>query len=502
MIMKIDYIIVQAGGKGTRMEYLTKNKPKALVPVDNLPMLFHLFQKYPDKRFVVIGDYKYNVLKQYLRAFADVTYWLVDARGYEGTCAGIAEALEVIPNGESFLLLWSDLILPLQFEFPVEEKNYIGLSGDFECRWKYENGVYAEERSVEYGVAGLFLFKNKQQIANVPKKGEFVRWLMEEKIYPQELKLNSMKEYGLLSEYNKLGVQRCRPFNRMTVTEDKLIKEGITEQGKKLAMREKAWYQFVKPLGFTAIPKIYSYDPFIMEKVDGKNIFEYDFSFEEKKKVLKRIVTVLRKLHSLGSTSADYFSMQEAYVNKTISRLLRIRDLIPFANQREIIVNGRKCRNVFFYQDELERKVREHLDCSKFVLLHGDCTFSNIMLRHGEKPILIDPRGYFGYTEMYGDVTYDWAKLYYSLIGNYDRFNLKDFRLKIGERDVSLEIASNHWEDMEGEFFRLVSGEVTKEQIKLAHAIIWLSLTTYAWEDYDSICGAFYNGIFYLEEVL
>ena len=53
----MEYIIVQAGGKGTRLEYLTQNKPKALVPVDNLPMLFHLFRKYSTKRFVIIADY-------------------------------------------------------------------------------------------------------------------------------------------------------------------------------------------------------------------------------------------------------------------------------------------------------------------------------------------------------------------------------------------------------------------------------------------------------------
>ena len=65
--MSCDYIIVQAGGKGTRMKRLTANKPKALVPVDNLPMIFHLFKKYPDKKYIVIGDYKYDVLKNYLR---------------------------------------------------------------------------------------------------------------------------------------------------------------------------------------------------------------------------------------------------------------------------------------------------------------------------------------------------------------------------------------------------------------------------------------------------
>lgn len=38
--------------------------------------------------------------------------------------------------------------------------------------------------------------------------------------------------------------------------------------------------------------------------------------------------------------------------------------------------------------------------------------------------------------------------------------------------------------------------------MKVLLAIIWFSLTTYAWEDYDSICGAFYNGLWYLEDAL
>lgn len=42
----IKYIIVQAGGRGSRLETLTANKPKALVPVDNLPMIFHIFKKF------------------------------------------------------------------------------------------------------------------------------------------------------------------------------------------------------------------------------------------------------------------------------------------------------------------------------------------------------------------------------------------------------------------------------------------------------------------------
>lgn len=68
--MNLNYIIVQAGGKGSRMERLTRNKPKALVPVNNLPMIFHLFKKFSDKKFIIIGDYKFDVLKKYLYTFA------------------------------------------------------------------------------------------------------------------------------------------------------------------------------------------------------------------------------------------------------------------------------------------------------------------------------------------------------------------------------------------------------------------------------------------------
>ncbi len=503
--MKTDYIIVQAGGKGKRMEHLTQNKPKALVPVNNLPMLFHLFQKYPDKRFIIISDYKYDVMKKYLNTFAEVSYLLVDARGYEGTCAGISQSLKFLPEQEGFMLIWSDLILPEKFKLPVENDNYLGLSGDFICRWKYENGEYTEEKSMKNGVAGLFIFKDKQQISEVPKEGEFVKWLQQNAIKPKELLLSQTREYGLISEYNKLEIQKCRPFNRMYIDGNKLIKEGIDEQGKKLAIREKNWYKHVKDLAFDSIPQIYSYDPFVMEKIEGDNIYECDFLIgggQKKKKILGEIVRVLKKLHSLGTVPIDYFSIQEAYVTKTFDRLSKIRDLLPFADQEIIIVNGRKCRNIFFQREALENRVYQLLNCERFVLLHGDCTFSNLMLRHGVEPVLIDPRGYFGYTELYGDVAYDWAKLYYSIVGNYDRFNIKDFRLTINENEIKLDISSNGWEEMEEEFFALISDEVSVEQIKLLHAIIWLSLTTYAWEDYDSICGAFYNGLYYLEEVL
>lgn len=545
----MEYIIVQAGGKGTRLGHLTQNKPKALLPVENLPMLFHLFRKYPDRRFIIIADYWKEVLREYLEAFADVRYQVVDAEG-TGTCAGIRQALSLIPDRQPFMLIWSDLILPEEFRLPEEyegrgtpaegpdeetpcaegsaepgaegcpQDDYIGISTTFPCRWSYRDGGFREEPSCENGVAGFFLFTDRSKLQNIPPDGELVRWMQSEGMGFREVSLASTREFGLLEEYRRLERVKCRPFNRIALEGDMLVKEALDDQGRALAKRESAWYDKAAELmacrrGNDALPDgrggpdqgdlhsflpaIYGKNPLKMEHIRGRNLCECNLDREGKRRVLRRLVSALDAIHDLGQIPADPFSMKEAYYRKTMERLSRIEDLVPFARDREILVNGRKCRNVYFHKRELEKKL-EQLVCTQFCFIHGDCTFSNLLLREDGTPVLIDPRGYFGFTEFYGDVRYDWAKLYYSIVGNYDRFNLKDFRLDITEQGATLDISSNHWEDMEEDFFELTGAQ--KEEIKLLHAIIWLSLTTYAWQDYDSVCGAFYNGLYYLEDIL
>ncbi len=503
MQKRMDYIIVQAGGKGSRMEKLTANKPKALVPVNNLPMIFHLFRKFPEKKFIIIGDYKFDVLKRYLREFADVDYELVCATGYNGTCSGLEEAITYIPENESFMLIWCDLVLPDDYELPqILNNNIIGISKDFPCRWKYENGIFAEEKSQEYGVAGHFIFKDKSYLANIPKEGEFVRWLKEQGYVFEEQGLYRTHEYGLYEEWDKLPKMRCRPFNSIKVEGDRIYKTAVDDQGRKLATREIAWYKKIKEGHFDNIPHIYEYEPLCMEKIDGKNIYEYnDIPKEQKKIILEQLIKCLKDVHALGSISADKRSYEIAYLDKTFERLEKVRNLVPFAKDETVVINGKRCRNVFYCKEKLEKEVMSYFP-TDFKVIHGDCTFSNSMLKADYTPVLIDPRGYFGNTEIYGDVAYDWVKLYYSLYSNYDQFNLKRFDLKINEDSVELNIASNGWEDMEVEFFKLLEGEVTRNQMKLLLSIVWLSLTTYAWEDFDSICGAFYNGLYYLEEAL
>ena len=102
-----------------------------------------------------------------------------------------------------------------------------------------------------------------------------------------------------------------------------------------------------------------------------------------------------------------------------------------------------------------------------------------------------------------GDVRYDWVKVYYAIKGNFDQFNVKRFHLELKTDSVDFTIASGGWEFLEKEFFdRIPEGEGGEKEIKLIHAIVWLSLASHAWEDFDSMCVAYYNGLALFNEWL
>lgn len=499
-------IIVQAGGMGTRLEGLTKNKPKCLVSVRGLPIIFYLFKKFPEADFIIIADYKSEVLEKYLSIFGNSYKHTIVKTDKKGTAAGIKSALNLINDDEQFLIIWSDLILSENFTIPSENSNYVGISKDFECRWSYINGKFLSNPSKDNGVAGLFVFKDKKILKDIPDDGPFVRWLSEyDKIDFNCLNLNGTKEIGTILAYtdNNTPQKICRPFNSIEFNGDVVIKKTIDSKGEKIAQNEINWYKHVKAAGYQYIPEIYQYEPLTMKRVNGKNIFEYEcLSKSQKKEILSNIIEALDTLHNMEpARKANIEDVNLIYITKTFDRLMQVKDLIPFADDEFIKINNQYYKNILFYRKEFEDAVKRFLP-AEFRLIHGDCTFSNIMFDTFDmKTVFIDPRGYFGNTLLYGDVDYDWAKLYYSIAGNYDQFNLKRFQLYINERNVEFEINSNNWDDMEDVFFEKIGME-NRTKIKLLHSLIWLSLTTYAWDDYDSICGAFYNGIIKLNEVL
>lgn len=497
------HIIVQAGGKGTRLESFTRNKPKCLVSVNNRPIIFSVLDIFGNENIQIIADYKSDVLVRYLNTFAaERNVRVVQAVG-KGTSSGIGDALANINDDGPVIVVWCDLLLNENFRLPdnvlsgMREKNYIGLSGTFPCRWSFASGEFKHQPSSSQGVAGFFVFKNKSELDGIPGDGPFVPWLSRQKIEFEPFYLENVTEVGTMEAFEALTKPAiCRPFNEVVLNDETVVKRGINEQGKKIATDEIAWYRYISKTDYNAIPRIHSYDPLVMERIKGKNIWEYNcLTLSEKRSIIKSIVDNLKELHAIDQKiPAQASDLYDNYIGKTFDRLSKVKDLVPFAKDEYIKINNRYYRNVFYDSEQLEEIVKSYYP-EEFSIIHGDPTFSNMLYdRVNRKVYLIDPRGYFGQSKLYGDVDYDWAKVYYSLAGDYDQFNRKHFALAINKKDVELAILPNNWADMEEYFFELLDG-VPKKKIRILHAIIWLSLTTYVWDDYDSVCGAFYNGI-------
>lgn len=511
--MEIEYIIVQAGGMGTRLGGLTRNRPKALVPVKNQPILFHLFRKFPQKKFIIIGDYRSDVMERYLRIFAETEYLLIGTEE-KGNAAGIRDALTFLPDGVPFMLVWSDILFSEEYQVPAGNRAcYVGIFESIPCSWQFQDGHLEKKASMASGVAGCFVFDRKERLLSLPLGGSFTRWLSESGIPLTAMDMQGSREVGSLEALREVdsGENRCRPYNHMVFFGDRVEKTGLTEEGKKLIRREVRWYEKVSDYGFQGIPRIYGLSPLTMERIHGENIFKAKLGEGQKKQTICRLVEALETLHGYEKVNSDYFALQKDYYMKTLNRIRGIREVIPFTNRQYIIINGKRCKNIFFYEEDLERAVREVLFDTEFGLIHGDCTLTNAMIDQAGKIYFIDARGYFGDSEFFGDVYYDWAKLYYSIYGRFDRFNVKEFELEIAEElphdenptqgdiGVRFTIAASGWEHLTEYFLEQVPGcDIRK--IRLIHAIIWMSLASHCWEDYDSMCLAFYNGVYLWNE--
>ena len=108
------HIIVQAGGRGSRLRHHTWNKPKCLVSVKGKPLLYHLFDRFPTAHFHIIGDYAYDQLEKYLQVNTPTVKYTLTQTKEKGTASGISDALNSVPKDSELIITWSDL---KQFSF-------------------------------------------------------------------------------------------------------------------------------------------------------------------------------------------------------------------------------------------------------------------------------------------------------------------------------------------------------------------------------------------------
>lgn len=497
------HIIVQAGGRGSRLRHHTWNKPKCLVSVNGKPLLYHLFDRFPDASFSIIGDYCFDQLEKFLKINPPtIKYQLVKADGH-GTSSGISSALNLLESTQPVALIWSDLLVEGMPIFADGDKPLVFTTSAFTCRWSVSiDGTLQDEPSSLRGIPGLFYFPQAQMLPPPPSSGEFVKWFAANVLDFSIANFSELKELGdfaaIETANDAAGFSRF--FNEVKISETTITKRAIDPAYQNLIVKEQAWYREANRLGFRRIPKVLSEQPFTLERVQGQHLYQLnDLSVREQRAVMADYIDALTSLHDKGSMETRSDEVIDVYLKKTIDRVMSVAELIPNFDQESMTINGRKCRNVFAQKHQgLIESLLPGLMPERFTPIHGDATFSNSLVDNKLRTWFIDPRGYFAKPGIMGDPWYDFAKVFYSAVGGYDSFNRRKFKLHIDNQSVEVLLEEPRYANTSREIFKDYFGN-EMARIEILHGLIWLALSGYARDDIDSVIGSFYLGLYWLE---
>jgi thiamine kinase-like enzyme len=481
-------VILCAAGKGVRLYCETQELPKPLLFYKTRPIIAHLidtYQKLSDDIIVVISNDRFgNILRAWLSDYYENPIWLkfVVQPTPSGTNNAVALALKEVKNTHC-IYGWADYNINSEtFYKSFKEDEDTFYTADIECRFGPKNGRIVQETS-NPGFIGLY-YLTEIPILD-PSKEDFIENFLDQEIKTQHISITSI---GNLSEFIQNKPYHRAPtryFNNIEITNDTVIKTALTKSAIELQQKEVNWYKNAPKSLKNYIPK-YEYkketNQLILEKIDGKNLSEVklDANFWRVK-----LPALLISLHQ-NKVPVEPASCIDTYIIKPNKRFDAVKKTINAWFGDKIIINGED------YTDFQFPKTPIDLIPKNFAYLHGDIQFSNLMINKSGNLKLIDPRGYFGHTLLYGDPAYDIAKLLYAIDG-YHRINEGKFAVhKMNNNTILIHQSDILDDDMKWFFsFAMETYKISKEKLDFLIFGIWLSLTSYIINDPAAIIASF-----------
>jgi len=256
-------------------------------------------------------------------------------------------------------------------------------------------------------------------------------------------------------EENRIGYGSN--FNKIYIdpNTNTIKKVCFNDYGMKKITYEKKFYEFLinHTIDFP-VPKIHCFleNGYIMNYLYDYIPLYKIFTICDKEKqneIMIKITDYLKNLHNSNKifvSKDEYYKHLDIEINmkllqryEVIKSLVQKYDYIKTVNMIEIIPFHKLV-------DLIQKEIYKIVNVTNkneyfFIPIHGDCQFNNILYNEQNQNLcFIDPRGYYGESEIFGIPEYDYAKIIFALTG-YDEFdNRRVDQLIINGDNISISI--------------------------------------------------------------
>jgi dTDP-glucose pyrophosphorylase len=194
------------------------------------------------------------------------------------------------------------------------------------------------------------------------------------------------------------------------------------------------------------------------------------------------------------------------YLEKTQQRLKRLEgpdELLALVHHKgSITINGREVENLPLLWKRIESEVERLGAGALGTVIHGDLCLSNILYDLRSRICkLVDPRGSFGDSGIYGDQRYDVAKLFHSVYGLYDFITNDLFKISLEGSRVSFDIRSSpRHRQIRERFEKVFFQEFDRREVLLITALLFASMPALHYDAPQRQCAMYVRALQLFDE--
>ena len=450
-------VIIPCAGTGSRLGNYTSLLNKALVSIDNQPIISKIISQFPnDCQFIIPLGYRGKDLEEYLKiAHKDLDILVKYIEPYEGENSGLGTTLLNVFELINMPFVFTSCDTLVAEKIPTPHENWIGYSlvndassyRTVEVKNNMATNLFEKKASKNLNAyIGLAGFNDHEQFKKIAfEKLEDFKKIGES--YPLSVAIENFKAipFTWYDTGNIAGLHTARD-----IFSDKENKKNILEKE-----NEKIWFSNNKVIKFSIDKNLiknkvkrteYLKDsvPKVVKNSDHMYSYNYiDSSIVSKSMnimVFEKLLVELNKfwrIKKLNNKDMDNFEIicHDFYFDKTFERINNFLSKYPFYD-KPLSVNGISIDRPIDILNKIDWPDLAKGTPSTF---HGDLHFENI-LYDGKDFKFLDWRDSFGGIIEYGDIYYDFAKLLHGILISHEIVLEGGYKIQESENEININI--------------------------------------------------------------